>query len=169
MSITLKRILIFTGVLSALIPLIIYLSGDRALPEGVRQDPNVVQLKFESWLPRLAVGGMQGLTVGHSVYITLKKEQVNPCMSEGSRQFLKHELTHVEQYENSGMVDYILGYFGGLFWEWIFNGFNATKAYLQNAWESYANTHQSETLTLRQYQILIRYYPECTGRLAWQR
>lgn len=169
MSLTLKRILIFAGVLSAVITLVIYLNSDRALPESVRQDPNVIQLRFESWLPRLAVGGMTGLTIGHNVYITLKKEQLNPCGSEGDRQFLKHELIHVEQYEGQGMVDYVLGYYGGLFWNWIFSGFNAEEAYLKNAWEAYANYHQKEVLTLREYQVVTRYYPQCAGRLQWQK
>lgn len=67
--------------------------------------PISVKIKYDSWLPKLI--RMAGITIGSTIHVIFTKEE---CPKE----LLKHELCHVYQIRNEGIlkfyIKYLIGY-----------------------------------------------------------
>lgn len=140
---------------------VILMTKQDGLPASVREDPNQIQLHFDHWLPKVTGKWVAAVTVGHHIYFRYPITEVNPCRQVWFRDLLRHELEHLDQYEDRGMIDYLLGYWGNSFgqmiryWSW-------EKAYSQNALERAAKASERFPFTPRQRQAILRYWNGCT-------
>lgn len=148
------------GLLLIALLLVFNLKQDE-LPDSVKRDPNAIQLHFDHWLPKITGKWVAAVTIGHHVYFRDSQAQMNPCRSIIARNLLRHELEHVTQYENRGMIDYILGYYGNSFGKLI-RYWNWNKAYSENDLERAARASERLPFTPRQRQAILRYWNGCT-------
>lgn len=81
----------------------------------------MVNEKYNHWLPPLL--GADGVTIGNTIYYRQSESRVSPKLR-------RHEMVHIEQYQQLGMIGFFLTYFG----EYL-----SYRLQGQSHWEAYRN------------------------------
>lgn len=147
---------IIFGSLIVLIGLVFALKPGK-VSEKDRADPNKIKFHFSHWIPRLLRS--DGVTIGYHVFFRHTQAELYPWNSRSLLQFLRHEFRHIEQYEDRGIIDYVIGHVSNSFGKFL-KYWNFQKAYWNNDMEVDARGHANDPFTDKQMAVLLRYWPK---------
>lgn len=102
-----------------------------------------VRIKQDSWLARLAAKRMGydrvAMVIGHTIHLHNTTAQ----QFLADREWVCHELKHVEQYERHGIP--------GFLWRYLLE--SARKGYFNNRFEAEARAAERDGSLLQQYKL----------------
>ena len=84
-----------------------------------------MKIKYKHWLPKILK--VTGITINKTIYFAIPEQEV-------SSRLRKHEYEHIKQYQESGVVGFLVKYI----WEYIKNrikGLNHYEAYYNISYE----------------------------------